>query len=263
MIKLIISDMDGTIIGKDEKLPHDLPALVKALHEKGILFTVATGRAEPFMAPLVEAMGVTCPYVCSNGATIMDGTTAVARKQFPVSTARAIIEFAETVGFSVVFTCNGKERVPYVTDWLIGEGIKRNTTYVADPLSTEEWDSYCVEKILIMDDNRNIGIAEPYCQGIDGFSYVRYRHKAIEMMAPGANKASGIMGLLEMLQIAPEDVLVIGDDDNDREMFSLDTKAAGVSNCSPNVIHLVDYLCQNPQFEGVKEAIAHYCEVTV
>ena len=49
MIKLIVCDMDGTIIGHDEKIPAAAPAFIRKVESEGSMFTIATGRSESVM----------------------------------------------------------------------------------------------------------------------------------------------------------------------------------------------------------------------
>ena len=139
------------------------------------------------------------------------------------------------------------------------------TAYTAEPLSEEEWASYRVEKVLIMDEVRDgrIGIIENLCkEGLGGsYCYVRYRDKAIELMEKSADKAEGIREMLAMLKLPLSEVLVIGDDDNDIEMFRLGAVSAAVGNASKNVLPYVDYHCAGSEFEGVLEAVLKYCGV--
>lgn len=265
MIRLVICDMDGTIIGRDEQLPEGLPALISELKERGILFSIATGRSEAFMEPLIRRMGVDVPYVASNGATIMQNGQARLRKQFPIHEVRHILEMAQEMGMSLVFTSGGADRVIKITPWLMKEADKHGTAYAAEPFAEAEWESYCAEKVLIMDEVRDgrISIIEDMCKASLGgsFCYVRYRDKAVELMEKSANKAEGIREILAMLQIPVSDVLVIGDDDNDIQMFQLGAVSAAVGNASKNVLPYVNYHCKGNEFAGVQEAILKYCGV--
>ena len=90
-------------------------------------------------------------------------------------------------------------------------------------------------------------------------TYVRYRLKALELNEETANKASALTCLASMLQIPMEEVLVIGDDDNDIQMFQAAGYSAAVGNASENAMRFAGYCCQEKEFAGVKEAIAKYC----
>ena len=264
MIQLVICDMDGTVIGRDEQLPVGVDALVERLRKQGIRFTLATGRSEAFMEPLVKRMGVHCPYVASNGATIMQDGKALLRKQFHISEIRSILERAMQMGMSLLFTSNGVDRVVEITPWLVKEANKHGITYLAEPFTERDWAEYQIEKVLIMDEIRDgrISEIEDMCKQGDGnYCHVRYRDKAVELMEKTANKAEAIRELLHILDMPLSDVLVIGDDDNDLEMFQLGATSAAVGNASKNVLPFVDYHCKANEFSGVQEAIAKYCGV--
>ena len=56
-----------------------------------------------------------------------------------------------------------------------------------------------------------------------------------------------------------DQVLAVGDDDNDIEMFQAAGISAAVGNVSDNARPYADYVCRGRQFEGVKEAVAKFC----
>ena len=91
------------------------------------------------------------------------------------------------------------------------------------------------------------------------FTYVRYRNKAIEMNERSANKAAALGELARLLQVDLKEVLAVGDDDNDIEMFQAAGISAAVGNVSDNARPYADYVCRGRQFEGVKEAVAKFC----
>lgn len=69
MIRLVISDMDGTIIGRNEQVPAEAAEFISNLEAHGILFTIATGRSEGYMQSKIKQMGIRHPYIATNGAT--------------------------------------------------------------------------------------------------------------------------------------------------------------------------------------------------
>lgn len=254
--------MDGTLIGRDEQLPPGVADLVDGLEGRGIRFSIATGRSEDFMAPYAAAMGLRCPYIASNGATLMDGPRALRRKQFPIAQVRTILQTAEDMGFSLIFTSNGVDRIPRLTPWIEKEGRKYGKTYTAQPFTEADWAAYRIEKVLIMDDVRDgrIGAIEALCKATPGdFSYVRYRDKAVELMERTATKATALVELAKLLDIPMSDILAVGDDDNDIQMFQLAGVSAAVSNVSANARPFAHYVCARPQFDGVLEAVARFC----
>lgn len=264
MIRLVISDMDGTIIGRNEQVPAEAAEFISNLEAHGILFTIATGRSEGYMQSKIKQMGIRHPYIATNGATIMNGSCAVMRKQFSIAPLRQVLEHCRELGLSVMYTFMGEERTEFLSDWVLREGEKRGRPYTAEPFTEEEWVCLKADKILIMDPARSGAVfeVEQLLNTIESDAvYVRYRDKALELNEKTANKAAAIEKLIQILQVPMQEVLVIGDDDNDIEMFSSGCKSAAVGNVSENARPFADYVCRAALFDGVKEAIAHFCRI--
>ena len=70
MIKLIATDLDGTLLNREKKLPDDIFDVIDALDKKGILFAAASGRQmaslERLFAPVREKM----IFIAENGAYV-------------------------------------------------------------------------------------------------------------------------------------------------------------------------------------------------
>lgn len=264
MIKLVVCDMDGTVIGRDEQVPNDAASFISFLENSGIMFSIATGRSEGYMKPKIQEMGISHPYVATNGATVMDGENVILRKQFRILPFRNVANLARELGMAVMYTFFGVERTEYINDWVIREGEKRNEAYKAEPFSEIEWETLKADKILIMDPQRKgaIDLVEEVLKDtkIDA-TYVRYGNKAIELNERSANKAQGVYELAKLLKVSVDSILVIGDDDNDIEMLQSGCVSAAVGNASENAKSYAKYVCTAPQFEGVKEAVYHFCDL--
>ena len=81
MIKVIASDMDGTLLGNDHKVA---PETLKAIHEAcdaGIRFMIATGRNFKGAMEELKETDIVCDYIVGSGAEVRD------QKQQIVSTA--------------------------------------------------------------------------------------------------------------------------------------------------------------------------------
>ena len=71
MIRLVVCDIDCTLIDKDEVLPKEAILLKSRLKEKGVYFSLATGRTESLAEKYVNALDLEIPYVATNGATVV------------------------------------------------------------------------------------------------------------------------------------------------------------------------------------------------
>ena len=73
MIKLIASDLDGTLLlNKAQTLPDDLFPLIRELNELGIRFVAASGRQYPNMKRLFAPVASDISFICENGALAVE-----------------------------------------------------------------------------------------------------------------------------------------------------------------------------------------------
>ena len=73
--KLMAVDMDGTLLNhKDEITPHT-EKTVKALVDKGVVFTLCTGRPMQGVKRYIDQLGLDCPVITYNGAVIAHSKT--------------------------------------------------------------------------------------------------------------------------------------------------------------------------------------------
>ena len=71
MVKMIVTDVDGTIVGKDEILHDAMTSYAKQLKEKQIDYTIATGRCAGLVKDYVEQLGIEVPYIACNGGSVV------------------------------------------------------------------------------------------------------------------------------------------------------------------------------------------------
>ena len=91
MIKVIASDMDGTLLGDDHRIAPETLAAIRRACDAGIRFMVATGRNFPGAMEELKGTELTCDYVVSSGAEVRNPQQEVV-KSTPIS-----IELCEEV----------------------------------------------------------------------------------------------------------------------------------------------------------------------
>src|SRR5271170_4515779 len=93
---LIACDVDGTLIGDDERISPRTRNAVRAAVEAGAQFVLATGRPPRWVRPVVDALGFAPTAVCANGAVIYDPATdrVVSARTLAVDILAALAEIA-------------------------------------------------------------------------------------------------------------------------------------------------------------------------
>ena len=107
MIKVIASDMDGTLLCDDHRIAPDTIAAVKEACAAGIRFMVATGRGyEGAMAEL-DGTGIVCDYILGSGAEVRDPQRKIVKEcGIGMELCREICEEVKEFPISIVFLTN-------------------------------------------------------------------------------------------------------------------------------------------------------------
>lgn len=106
MIKLIVSDMDGTLLDDEKRLPPDFFEVLNKLIERDIIFTVASGRTYSALDHLFpEPYRDKVAYICDNGAcTVLNGKP-VNVTPLDGETYRELLEACRDIGDLRVVVC--------------------------------------------------------------------------------------------------------------------------------------------------------------
>lgn len=241
MIRLVVTDVDGTIVGKDEVLHEEMISYVKLVKEKQLQFTIATGRTKEMAEGYARQLGIDIPYIaCNGGMLIKDGKT-LSSKTMPLWDLREIFKVADSLGMSLLYDALGKEQAN-------GEMAT---------FTEEEWKSLRLNKVYIEAATRDgsIGAIEKLCQKLpSAFSYKRYGDKAIDILPRGATKENGIRKLAASLNLTMDEVLFVGDDLNDVEAIEEAGVGVAVVNAQPAAKEKADYVTKERCYLGVMEA---------
>ena len=261
MIKLVISDIDGTLIDETEVLSQTALEVAEYLQQRGVMLTLATGRAEYIAEDYARRMGVTAPYITCNGATIVQGNEVLLRQQIPLAPMRAMLERADAQGLSLIYTIEGKETVYRTTPWVEEQRRLFDRYHQVHAFTEEEWNSWKVEKVTIMDNSLCgvIGQYDQLCAQLPPeFGYTRYLDRAVEVVSSQASKGAAARLLIQRLGLQPEEVLAAGDHQNDIDMIRMAGIGVAVGNATPQLKEQADYIAQGSCAQGLLEAVRHF-----
>ncbi len=262
MVKLVVSDMDGTLLGPGSFLGQEALLMVRQLKEKGIGFTIATGRSRCLSESYEALLGLELPYISCNGAMIVRRGQIIKRYPIPLSALRPLIEEADRMGMSIVFSIDGEEFYLRETPWILEkreeEGFYRNKMALTEAV----WNELHLEKIMVMDGNASgrIGQVEARCRTLPAqYGFTRYNDRSVEIVHCQATKANGIRFLSQYLGIPMEEILAVGDHQNDCEMLRAAGIGAAVANAIPAARESADYVTKSDHLAGVLEAVRRFC----
>ena len=104
-IKLIASDLDGTLVADLHTISPRTQAAIKAAQEKGVYVTIATGREYPVTEKFVKMLGLTTPTICFQGAVIYNPVTqqSLTSESLPLPLAHRLITLTRRDNLSLYF----------------------------------------------------------------------------------------------------------------------------------------------------------------
>ena len=261
--KAIVLDIDGTLVVHGE--PCARPAVVKAVKEaqkRGLAVIIATGRT--YFAMSKEILGGIHPdfAICANGAQVIDDKGHLLENcAFTQEEMYALVDYFEDFDYPLSF-CFMDNYYVYVEYKKMKNFFKVNTGHDEYVLDGED-------QIRHLEDMPfgAFGVLPP--EKIADFD-ARYGHLGLQFMAykpgyydiiqKGMNKAEGLKLLLERKGWKPEELIAIGDSDNDTPMLEF----AGLSYCMENGSEkskaVADLIAPHVRQEGVAAAVYEVLE---
>ena len=260
MIKLIASDMDGTLLNDNKELPGDFFDVLDRLEQRGIKFTVASGRTYDAVAHLFpEEYRDKLDFICDNGANVIHEGKQVSLTPLDRETFEQLIKACEDIGGLRVLVCASKGTYHLDTDPEFNEEIARfyknhfpckNLLDVTDTIyKLAVWDCKGTQQHgkpaidAIFGDRLNVQVSGPVW---------------MDVMAAGVSKGSALVKLGEILGISREETMAFGDYYNDMDMLTYARWSFAMENGSPDVRKAAAYLARSNNDSGVTRAIRQY-----
>ncbi len=221
MIRLIASDMDGTLLDENGKVPEETFDLIHQLHEKGVTFVASSGRRYNTLRWFFEPVADEMDYVASLGTEVYADGKLLDREVFSYG---SILRLFETCApFDCLHLALHDEQRTFLLDDLseyVRENDKDlpNAERVDDPPSADTCiikASICCERPKdIMDMayvlERELG---------DLFTFMPSGEKWIDVTPSYVNKATGLDQVLRYRGIDAADVMCFGDSMNDYQIL--------------------------------------------
>ena len=239
-IRLAVSDMDGSFLNRERKVSRAGVEAVRKLQKAGILFAVCTGRNyEDALRPLKEA-GITCAVVAMNGAAVYAGEGKLLQRHvLSREQAGRILEvlkpwkdrlIIQLITTEEVFVMAREELFRhFFTTRILPEADRSREEEEAllgayYRITAEEFlekDRDCCKIEILSEDTELIRrIREPLGQ-VEHITVAASFPTNWEITHEAASKDQGLKSYAAVLGYGPEQIMAVGDGDNDRTMLSL------------------------------------------
>jgi Cof subfamily protein (haloacid dehalogenase superfamily) len=261
-IRMVIADVDGTLVTQEKILTKRAGEAVLRLHEAGIEFSVTSGRPPRGMAMLIDPLKLTQPLAAFNGGVLIepDLTTVVDQKFLPAGVPEKVIEAIENHGLDVwVYTDTGW----YIRD-AKGPHVEREQWTVKFPPSVVKAFAGLLGRVAkivgVSDDHDRVAKCEKDVQQAGGthISAARSQPYYLDVTHPQANKGGVVLAMSKLLSIAAGEIATIGDMPNDVLMFEKSGVSIAMGNASSEVQASATYITSTNEEEGFANAIEKF-----
>lgn len=281
MIKMIASDMDGTLLSSHLAISETNKEAVLEAQAQGIEFMVATGRAYSEAKPALDDAGIKCCMITGNGAQIFDenGEAIVTFSIDKKTTKEIMTTLREKNLYFELMTTNGvyAESQPQRVEnfaTLLANQVPHLTFKMAIAMASTHLNMLPVHYInnyddLLIDDSVEIlkviafsdegpKLLRPIADELEanGPLYVTASFpNNIEINHKDAQKGNAVKLMAEKRGIELEDVMTIGDNFNDVSMLKVAGVSFAMGNAEEDVKKIAKYEADTNMNHGVGKAI--------
>jgi Cof subfamily protein (haloacid dehalogenase superfamily) len=260
-IKLMLADVDGTLVTNDKVLTDRAIAAVGKLRDAGITFAVTSGRPPRGMAMLVDPLALDTPIAAFNGGLFVHPDMSVIESRtIPRNLVEPIIGLIDSFGLDA-WVYRG-------ADWFVldlkGPHVDREQwTVKFAPTLTDSFADLTdgVAKIVgVSDDLDAVAKAETKArdQFGDHVSAARSQPYYLDVTHPQANKGGVVAYLSKHYDVPPEQIATIGDMPNDVLMFSPSGLSIAMGNASTEVQRAARRVTTSNEDEGFANAVEKF-----
>ena len=261
MIKLVLSDVDGTLVTPEKELTARAVEAVERLHEAGVHLAVTSGRPPRGMSMLVEPLALATPIAAFNGGLLASPELEVLEEH--TIPDRLVSPALELLGSFALTTW-----IYRGNDWLVldpdGPHVEREAHTVRfEPHVVDSFDGATSEvaKIVgVSDDHDAVAAAAAEASEVlgDDVSASRSQPYYVDVTHPDANKGAVVRYLSRHYEVSPEEIATIGDMPNDVLMFAHSGLSIAMGNADREVQRAARRVTRSNEDDGFAHAVERF-----
>jgi Cof subfamily protein (haloacid dehalogenase superfamily) len=275
--KMVCIDMDGTLLTKRKKVSEESREIIKKVYDKGVEIVVTTGRIYNNAEYYSNFLGVKSPVIAANGAIVKNKIDSEIIYENPISMdecmklidllyeMKFLFHFYTTDG---IFCNNAFTEIStklYMTKQVGYESLKINYHVIR---SKEKWINFFKENknkitkcIVFSAFPEKINKCKENLKKIEGIVYFGAGKRSIEINNRGVSKGNAVKALAQKYGIKREEIICIGDNENDLSMIEYAGLGVAMGNAIDSVKEIADYVTSSNDDNGVAKALKKFFDI--
>ena len=260
-IKMVATDIDGTIVKWDTGFSDGVKNCIKKLCQKGIKVVLVTGRMHCATNHITAELGLKTPVVSYQGGLIKDyeGNTLY-QENLDSDVAKQIIQWARKNNIHINLYIDDKLYVEKDNDYVKKYTEGKFVSYTV--CSFDDLEIKNVNKILAIDygdAERVTGWVNELRAKYPQLYIVKSTPYFCEIGSAQAKKSLGVEFLAKKWGLKKDEILTIGDQNNDIELLKAGGIKVAMGNCTPELRECADYVTDTVENDGFVKAMEKFC----
>ncbi len=275
MIKLIASDMDGTLLNHNHKIPKENVKLINFAKDQGIKFVVATGRAYYEALPALNEENINCDVISFNGGIVYDkngniiSITPMIPKDlyYTIEILKSLDVSYQLYTKNTIYTISIETDINAYIDLIRSNGyepdedhlrteaqLKLDMGYITEVDNIEfylnEKENPPIKVIAISNDISKLENAAKLLSENTNISVTSSGANNIEIMHKSATKGEALKEIAKIYGINLENAVAIGDNLNDQAMLDIVGYSVAMKNGNTILKEQAKYITEKTNSEG-------------
>ena len=251
--KLIIFDIDGTLVNSDKRVLASTYESITKLKEAGHELCIATGRNYGLSKEIIADVAFN-HYICCNGSAAFKNHQLIYERPLPITELKRLVEIANQQEIDMIF--QGLTDMRRQNKKIKPELIEAMTSFGSEAPSHQH-NYFETEKVyqglMFHQPNRDDLFAD-----LAAFDFVRWHEMGVDVIPQGGSKAQTIPVLAAELGIEMSETIAFGDGNNDMEMLQTVGCGVAMGNATSGVKDVADYVTASCDEDGIYQALVDF-----
>lgn len=259
--KMMAVDIDGTLLDSQNRLTGEVKHAIRLAVSKGLIFTICTGRPIQGVEPLIDEIGLDIPFITYNGAMVVMGKSRqiIYEQNLTSEDSMRIMELGNMFGTTIIVWVKNKLYVNRLDERaeMYARSINFHPVVIDNP---ENLLKDGATKILFYDTVERIHEYESKAGQYVGnmVNYHTSKPMYLEFVDKNASKAIALQKMGEYYGISREEIIAVGDGENDLSMIKFAGLGVAMANAEEEIRKAADFVTLSNDENGVAYVINRF-----
>ncbi len=264
MYKLVVLDIDGTLVNSEKKVTEKTKEYIKRATEKGVKFIIASGRTPYGILPIakeIELEKIGGYVLAFNGGMCMNCETMEVLYETDIQRAEITKLYEYAMENKIPLMTYNKENLYISSEETKYTELEARINHL-NVIKSDDFVkdiTFDFPKTIFTDEGEILAKHEPIVREMfPNLEVFRSEPFFLEVCPPNIHKATGIAKIIDILGVKQEEVIAIGDGFNDVTMIKYAGLGVAMGNAHDDIKAIADYVTISNDEDGVCKVIEEF-----